>query len=165
MIGQTSTRNCRAPLSKASRFFFHSSMTIRPSNVSSVLQENSTRPDAVPIRGKRALPPIRDLLESGKIVALDFPAGENPGLARAVAVMLKMDFQRAMLNRIAKMAAEPERQWRPVLFVCDEYQQVATVTEHEPNGDDAVFQPLPAGKVHSYRRNAEHQFSTIHVAG
>ena len=45
-----------------------------------------------------------ELLESGKIVALDFPAGENPGLARAVAVMLKMDFQRAMLNRIARMA-------------------------------------------------------------
>jgi hypothetical protein len=96
-------------------------------------------PNAVPIRGKRALPSIRELLESGKIVALDFPAGENPGLARAVAVMLKMDFQRAMLNRIAKMAAEPERRWRPVLFVCDEYQQVATVTEHEPNGDDQFF--------------------------
>ena len=96
-------------------------------------------PNAVPIRGKRALPPIRELLESGKIVALDFPAGENPGLARAVAVMLKMDFQRAMINRIARMAAEPDKQWRPVLFVCDEYQQVATVTEHEPNGDDQFF--------------------------
>jgi hypothetical protein len=96
-------------------------------------------PDAVPIRGKRALPSIRELLEAGKIVALDFPAGENPGLARAVAVMLKMDFQRAMLNRIARMAAEPDKQWRPVLFVCDEYQQVATVTEHEPNGDDQFF--------------------------
>lgn len=96
-------------------------------------------PDAVPIRGKRALPPIRELLESGKIIALDFPVGENPGLARAVAVMLKMDFQRAMLNRIARMVAEPDKQWRPVLFVCDEYQQVATVTEHEPNGDDQFF--------------------------
>jgi len=96
-------------------------------------------PDAVPIRGKRALPSIRELLESGKIVALDFPAGENPGLARAVAVMLKMDFQRAMLNRIARMVTEPAKHWRPVVFVCDEYQQVATVTEHEPNGDDQFF--------------------------
>jgi len=95
--------------------------------------------DATPIRGKRALPAIRELLESGKVVALDFPTGENPGLARAVAVMLKMDFQRAMLNRIARMAAEPDKQWRPVVFVCDEYQQVATVTEHEPNGDDQFF--------------------------
>jgi hypothetical protein len=60
---------------------------------------------------------MRDLLEQGKIVALDFPAGENPGLARAVAVMLKMDFQRAMLNRIARMAAEPDKQWRPDRFV------------------------------------------------
>ena len=97
------------------------------------------KPSASPLRGKRALPPIRDLLEQGKVVALDFPAGENPGLARAIAVMLKMDFQRAMLNRIARMAAEPSKQWRPVIFVCDEYQQVATVTEHEPNGDDQFF--------------------------
>ena len=99
----------------------------------------SYAPGAAPIRGKRALPPMRHLLEQGKIVALDFPAGENPGLARAIAVMLKMDFQRAMLNRIARMATEPDRSWRPVVFVCDEYQHVATVTEHEPNGDDAFF--------------------------
>jgi len=96
-------------------------------------------PNAAPLRGKRPLPPIRDLLEQGKIIALDFPAGENPGLARAIAVMLKMDFQRAMLNRIARMAADPAKPWRPVIFVCDEYQQVATVTEHEPNGDDQFF--------------------------
>jgi hypothetical protein len=96
-------------------------------------------PGPATVRGKRALPPMRDLLEQGKVVALDFPAGENPGLARAVAVMLKMDFQRAMLNRIARMAAEPDKQWRPVVFVCDEYQQMATVTEHEPNGDDQFF--------------------------
>jgi len=96
-------------------------------------------PGAAPLRGKRALPPMRELLEQGKIVALDFPAGENPGLARAIAVMLKMDFQRTMLNRIARMAGEPDKRWRPVVFVCDEYQQVATVTEHEPNGDDQFF--------------------------
>ena len=97
------------------------------------------KPGAAPVRGKLPLPPMRELLEQGKVVALDFPAGENPGLARAVAVMLKMDFQRAMLNRIARMAAEPEEEWRPVVFVCDEYQHVATVTEHEPNGDDQFF--------------------------
>src|SRR5712692_7391126 len=96
-------------------------------------------PGAAAFRGKRPLPPMRDLLEQGKIVALDFPAGENPGLARAIAVMLKMDFQRSMLNRIARMAVEPDKQCRPVLFVCDEYQQIATVTEHEPNGDDQFF--------------------------
>ncbi|MGH9827075.1 MAG: type IV secretory system conjugative DNA transfer family protein, partial [Blastocatellia bacterium] len=96
-------------------------------------------PGAAPLHGKLPLPPMRELLEQGKIVALDFPAGENPGLARAVAVMLKMDFQRAMLNRIARMVAEPDKPWRPVVFVCDEYQHVATVTEHEPNGDDQFF--------------------------
>lgn len=96
-------------------------------------------PGAAPIGGKRPLPPIKELIEQGKIVALDFPTGENPGLARAIAVMLKMDFQRAMLNRIARMADDPDKHWRPVAFICDEYQQVATVTEHEPNGDDQFF--------------------------
>src|SRR5258708_27808001 len=60
-------------------------------------------PGAAPIRGKRALPPIRDLLEQGKIVALDFPAGENPGLARAIAVIRKMDFMRTMLTRTSRI--------------------------------------------------------------
>src|SRR5260370_6935281 len=40
---------------------------------------------------------------------------------------------------MARMAAEPDKRCRPVLFVCDEYQQIATVTEHEPNGDDQFF--------------------------
>src|SRR5260370_38763669 len=91
---------------------------------------------------------MRELVEQGKIVALDFPAGENPGLARAIAVMLKMDFQRSMLNRIARMAVEPDKQWRPVLFVCDEYQQIATGTEHEPNGDGkGLTRICPARKI------------------
>src|SRR5260370_28634964 len=37
------------------------------------------------------------------------------------------------------MAVEPDKQWRAVIFVCEEYQQIATVTEHEPNGDDQFF--------------------------
>ena len=68
----------------------------------------------------RARCPLEELLESGHVLALNFPVGLNPGLARALGVMLKLDFQRAVLQRIPKIAAHPERTWRDLLFVCDE---------------------------------------------
>ena len=82
------------------------------------------------------LPPIADLIEQGKVVALNFPVAMNPGLARALGTMLKQDFQRAVLNRIHRAADQPERDLRPVFFVCDEYQAFATTGENEPSGDD-----------------------------
>ena len=85
------------------------------------------------------LPPIADLIEQGKVIALNFPAAMNPALARALGTMLKQDFQRAVLNRIPKMSAEPDRRWRPVLFLCDEYQAFATSGENEPSGDEKFF--------------------------
>jgi hypothetical protein len=42
-------------------------------------------------------------------------------LARILGVMLKLDFQRAILQRIPQITAHPERTWRDLLFVCDEY--------------------------------------------
>jgi hypothetical protein len=89
-----------------------------------------------PTSGRKSLPPIATLLEQGKIVALNFPASMNPGLARAIGVMLKMDFQRAVLNRIPHIATEPDRTWRPIVFICDEYQHFATAGENEPSGDE-----------------------------
>ena len=86
-----------------------------------------------------ALPPIADLIERGKVIALNFPAATNPALARALGTMLKQDFQRAVLNRIPKMTAEPGRGWRPVFFMCDEYQAFATSGENEPSGDEKFF--------------------------
>ncbi len=63
----------------------------------------------------------------------------NAGLARALGVMLKLDFQRAVLNRVPKMEAHPERKFRQVFFICDEYQHFATVGESEPTGDEKFF--------------------------
>jgi hypothetical protein len=97
------------------------------------------RKTQTPASARKPLPPIATLLEQGKIVALNFPASMNPGLARAVGVMLKMDFQRAVLNRIPHIAAEPNRKWRPIVFICDEYQHFATVGENEPSGDEKFF--------------------------
>ena len=97
------------------------------------------RETQAPTSGRKPLPPIATLLEQGKIIALNFPASMNPGLARAIGVMLKMDFQRAVLNRIPDIAKAPDRLWRPIVFVCDEYQHFATVGENEPSGDEKFF--------------------------
>jgi len=87
----------------------------------------------------RPLAPLEELLESGHVLALNFPVGLNPGLARALGVMLKLDFQRAVLHRIPKIAAHPQRTWRDLLFVCDEYHAFATVGETDPTGDERTF--------------------------
>jgi hypothetical protein len=85
------------------------------------------------------LPPIASLLEAGKVLALNFPISMNPGLARALGVMLKMDFQRAVLARIPRIAAAPARTWRDLLFVCDEYHSFATTGDTDPSGDERTF--------------------------
>jgi hypothetical protein len=77
----------------------------------------------------KPLAPLESLLESGHVLALNFPVGLNPGLARILGVMLKLDFQRAILQRIPQITAHPERAWRDLLFVCDEYHAFATVGE------------------------------------
>ena len=85
------------------------------------------------------LPPIADLIDQGKVIALNFPAAMNPALARALGTMLKQDYQRAVLNRISRSATDANSNRRPVLFVCDEYQAFATTGENEPSGDEKFF--------------------------
>jgi len=79
------------------------------------------------------------LIESGKVVALNFPMAANPGIARVMGVFMKQDFQRAMLNRIPMMERNPRRYFREALFLCDEYQAFATVGESDPSGDEKFF--------------------------
>src|SRR5438105_18034 len=87
----------------------------------------------------RPLPTLEDLLETGHVLGLNFPVAMNPALARGLAVMLKLDFQRAVLQRIPKMGARPEGPWRDLLFVADEYHAFATVGETDPTGDERAF--------------------------
>ncbi len=63
----------------------------------------------------------------------------NPGLAKAIGVMMKLDFQRAVLNRIPAIETNPDKHFRQVIFLCDEYHHFATVGETEPTGDEKFF--------------------------
>ena len=85
------------------------------------------------------LPRLRELIESGRVLALNMPGGTNPALSRAVGVMLKSAWLQAALGRPADMAAQPGRFWRPAVFVCDEYQEFATVGADDPAGDEKSF--------------------------
>ena len=85
------------------------------------------------------LPPLDALIEGGKVLALNMPAGTNPALARAVGVMLKNAWLQSLLRRPAQMKAEPDRYVRPAVFICDEYQAFASVGEDDPSGDEKAF--------------------------
>jgi TraM recognition site of TraD and TraG len=87
----------------------------------------------------KPLPSFSWLIESGAVCALNFPVAMNPGLAKAIGVMMKLDFQRAVLNRIPAIEAHPERHFRQAFFLCDEYQHFATAGETEPTGDEKFF--------------------------
>src|SRR6202453_5208282 len=87
----------------------------------------------------KPLPSFSWLIETGKVCALNFPIGMNPGLAKAIGVMMKLDFERAVLNRVPQIEAHPEKHFRQVLFLCDEYQHFATVGESDPTGDEKFF--------------------------
>ena len=85
------------------------------------------------------LPPLFKLIEQGKVLALNMPAGINPALARAVGVMLKNAWLQALLMRPAKMKHSPGQYFRPAVFICDEYQAFASVGEDDPSGDEKSF--------------------------
>jgi hypothetical protein len=87
----------------------------------------------------RPLPSLSSLIENGRLAALNFPVAMNAGLAKALGVMLKLDFERAVLNRIPQMEKNRQTYYRQVLFLCDEYQHFATVGESEPTGDEKFF--------------------------
>ena len=84
----------------------------------------------------KALPPFEHLIESGKVVGLNFPEALNPALAKVIGTLMKVDYQRAVMLRIPQMGAHPERYFRPTVFLCDEYQSFATVGGDNPTGDE-----------------------------
>lgn len=64
------------------------------------------------------LPPFEELIESGKVVGLNFPAALNPALAKIIGTMMKVDYQRAVMLRIPDMEENPRRHFRPTVFIC-----------------------------------------------
>ena len=97
------------------------------------------RPGGALAGTRRPLPALDELIEGGKVLALNMPAGSNPALARAVGVFLKNAWLQTLLRRPARMKQEPGRYFRPAVFICDEYQSFASVGEDDPSGDEKAF--------------------------
>src|SRR5258708_7400694 len=85
------------------------------------------------------LPPFDELIENGKIIGLNFPVALNPALAKTIGTMMKIDYQRAVQLRIPRMEIDTDRYFRPTVFICDEYQNFATVGGDSPVGDERFF--------------------------
>ncbi len=87
----------------------------------------------------RQLPPLDEVIDAGKVLCLNMPAGTNPALSRALGVMIKQAWLQTLLRRPVEMARRPGRQWRPAVFLCDEYQSFVTIGEDDPAGDEKMF--------------------------
>ena len=89
---------------------------------------------------ERLMPPLDRMIEDGKILALNMPAGESAALSRAAGVMLKQSWLSTLLLRPKAMALAPkDKKFRPAVFVCDEYQTFVTCGEDDPSGDEKAF--------------------------
>jgi len=104
-------------------------------------QPHYPAPDGKPSRGHafRPLPSMRTLIDQGKVLCLNMPAGASPALARTIGVMLKNAWLQTLLLRPKQMEEQPDKYFRPALFLCDEYQAFASVGEDDPSGDEKSF--------------------------
>ena len=86
-------------------------------------------------RHGRPLPPLDELVESSKVIALKLPVAAEEKLARIMGTLLKQDWQRAVLNRIPRMQSKPGS-YRPVVMLIDEYHLLATAGGSKAIGDE-----------------------------
>ncbi|MFW5977373.1 MAG: type IV secretory system conjugative DNA transfer family protein, partial [Candidatus Nanoarchaeia archaeon] len=94
-----------------------------------------------PNKDNITFPGFYKLIDDGKIVCLDAPEAEYGGLASMLGIMLKLDFQRAALTRIVRAKKDPQTNTkRPLVFLCDEYQNFVTTTgKRTKEGDDNFY--------------------------
>ena len=90
------------------------------------------------------------------VCALSLPVRLKPGLAKAIGVVMKLDFERAVLNRLPVKESHPERYFRQVLFLCDEYQHLRPSAKTTPPAT-RKGSPYDAELEHEIYRFAGHQ--------
>jgi hypothetical protein len=87
------------------------------------------------------LPNFESLVETGKIVVLNAPSSIYGAIGNAIGIMLKLEFQRTLLGRVARETQDDTlNKDRPAFFLCDEYQNFVTVSGKTTNeGDDKFY--------------------------
>ena len=107
------------------------------------------------------LPPLDALIESGKVLALNMPAGTNPALARAVGVMLKNAWLQSLLRR----PASDEGRARPLRPAGRLYlRRIPSLRQRRRGRSERRRKsvcPHPAMPRHPHRRHAVHQLAAL----
>jgi hypothetical protein len=95
----------------------------------------------------RPLPPLNELIETPAVLAVRLPIPADPVLARIVGTLLKIDWQRATLNRIPQMQMHPERNYRDLALLIDEVHLLATFGGARASGDESYLNLSRGAKV------------------
>ena len=69
-------------------------------------------------RVRQSLPPLDELIESGKVLALNMPAGSNPGAGTSCRSNAQKRLAAIALRRPAQMKEAPDQYFRPAVFIC-----------------------------------------------
>jgi len=102
--------------------------------------------DGTDLTHGKPLPPLVELIESGKVIAMNIPKAADESAARSLNAFLKLDWQRAVELRVPQMAAHPEKHWRSLVWIADEYQILATTGGARPGGDEKFLNLCRAAK-------------------
>ncbi len=79
---------------------------------------------------------FQDVIDSGKIVILRMPESKYGLTGRTIGITLKLDYFRTVLNRVYNsMADNNVNIKRPVVFICDEYQNYVTSGDIESDAE------------------------------
>jgi hypothetical protein len=85
---------------------------------------------------KLNFPGFQEVVNSGKIVILNMPESKYGLTGKIIGIMLKLDYFRTVLNRIYKAVVDNSvNVKRPVLFICDEYQNYVTSGDIESDAE------------------------------
>jgi|GEM_PF-1235515 len=85
---------------------------------------------------KLNFPGFQEAVNSGKIVILNMPESKYGLTGKIIGIMLKLDYFRTVLNRVYRSVIDDTVNiTRPVLFICDEYQNYVTSGDIESDAE------------------------------
>ena len=85
---------------------------------------------------KLNFPGFHEVVNSGKIVILNMPESKYGLTGKIIGIMMKLDYFRTVLNRVYKSVIDDKvNNKRPVLFICDEYQNYVTSGDIESDAE------------------------------
>ncbi len=85
---------------------------------------------------KLNFPGFQEVVNSGKIVILSMPESKYGLIGKIIGIILKLDYFRTVLNRVYKAVVDNSvNVKRPVLFICDEYQNYVTSGDIESDAE------------------------------